>query len=242
LIGRLTRRFNEFLLSTEVRLGIDIEETVETLQNPAPPHPPVTLKLIDLPSRQPERSETGVWIAISAIVMCFAALTSAMIVRQGVSSDWVHFSLPRILYATTAILLGSTLTLMVARHKLSIAATLSRSRADGEQSAYREGITWLHVTLALGGLFVIGQILAWRILAAEGLFLSTNPSSAFFYVLTAGHALHLLGGLVGLIYMLNKLSKTNGTAATTGLPAFCLYWHFMDGLWVYLFVLLLART
>jgi cytochrome c oxidase subunit 3 len=230
-------------LSSEGTLGIDIQEAIQTLQTPAPPSPPVTLKSLDLPGRQPERSETGVWVGMSAIVMCFAAFTSAMIVRQGASADWMHFSLPRMLYATTAILLVSSVTLVLARKKLSLAATLSSSsRGDDAKRAYAEGTTWLYVTLALGGLFVVGQVLAWRVLTAEGLFLSTNPSSAFFYVLTATHALHLLGGLAGLVYMLDKLSKTNGTAQTTGLPAFSLYWHFMDGLWVYLFVLLLART
>lgn len=224
-------------------MGIDIQDAIQALQTPGqPPSPPVTLKSLDLPGRQPERSETGVWVGMSAIVMCFAAFTSAMIVRQGASADWMHFSLPRMLYATTAILLVSSITLVWARRKLALAATLSSSSREDAKRAYAEGITWLYVTLALGGLFVVGQVLAWRVLTAEGLFLSTNPSSAFFYVLTATHAVHLLGGLAGLVYMLRKLSKTNGTARTTGLPAFSLYWHFMDGLWVYLFVLLLART
>jgi cytochrome c oxidase subunit 3 len=222
-------------------LGIDIQEAIQTLQIPSPPSPPVPLASRERPSGQPERSETGVWVGMFAIVMCFAAFTSAMIVRQGVSADWVHFSLPRMLYATTAILLGSSATLALARRKLSLAALLSNASHKDATSFYSEGTTWLYVTLALGGLFVIGQVLAWRILAAQGLFLSTNPSSSFFYVLTATHALHLLGGLAALVYMLHKLSKTNGTAQTTGLPAFSLYWHFMDGLWVYLFVLLLAR-
>jgi cytochrome c oxidase subunit 3 len=229
--------------SIEAPLALEIQEAPGTLQSPAPPSPPVTLNFSDLPPRQqPERSETGMWVGIFAIVMCFAAFTSAMIVRQGASADWMHFPLPPILYATTGILLGSSITLLIARQKLSQATNLWWTGAAGHEAAYNEGIMCLYVTLALGGLFLVGQVLGWRILAAEGIFLSTNPSSAFFYVLTVTHALHLLGGLAGLAYMLRKLSKTNGTAQTTGMPAFSMYWHFMDGLWMYLFVLLLVRT
>jgi cytochrome c oxidase subunit 3 len=103
-------------------------------------------------------------------------------------------------------------------------------------------MNWLYVTLTLGGLFVVGQVLAWRTLAAQDVFLSTNPSSSFYYIFTAMHGLHLLGGIAGLAYVIGKLWRTNGTAQTTGLRAVCLYWHFMDGLWVYLLVLLVART
>jgi cytochrome c oxidase subunit 3 len=100
----------------------------------------------------------------------------------------------------------------------------------------------MYCTLAFGVLFVIGQVLAWRTLAVQGLFLSTNPSSSFFYVFTAMHGAHLLGGIGGLAYMIRKLCKTNGTGQTTGMRALCVYWHFMDGLWIYLFILLMART
>src|SRR6202142_2234175 len=75
---------------------------------------------------RPETSETGVWIGIFAIVMSFAAFTSAMIVRQGASPDWRHFALPRLLYINTAVLLASSFTLGLARRRLvSIAPSLS---------------------------------------------------------------------------------------------------------------------
>ena len=77
------------------------------------------------------------------------------------------------------------------------------------------GTYWMYVTAGLGFAFLLGQILAWRNLAAQGLFLATNPSSSFFYVFTALHGVHLLGGIGGLIYVLRKLVRTNGSADST---------------------------
>jgi cytochrome c oxidase subunit III len=191
---------------------------------------------------RPERSETGVWIGVSAIMMTFAAFTSAMVVRQGASQDWMHFELPRVLYLNTFILLGSSLTLGIARWRFTSLATALASGSSLSKKLYADGIYWLYVTAGLGMLFVGGQLLAWRDLVRQGLLLATNPSSSFFYVFTALHALHLAGGIGGLFYIIRKLGKTNGTARTTGLGAVCVYWHFMDGLWVYLFVLLAMRT
>jgi cytochrome c oxidase subunit III len=81
-------------------------------------------------------------------------------------------------------------------------------------------------------------VLAWRDLAAQGLFLATNPSSAFFYVFTALHALHLLGGLTALGYVLVRLHTSAAWPPAGALDATLLYWHFMDVLWLYLLVVL----
>jgi len=221
-------------------LGIDIQEAVHTAGTTGPPGLSHGSHLYSQTNPRPERSETGVWIGIFAIVMSFAAFTSAMIVRQGATPDWVHFELPRLLYVNTLILLSSSLTLSLASKRLRSVAGFSATAPTGK--AYTEGMIWLAITLGLGGFFVVGQMLAWRVLAAQGFFLSTNPSSSFFYVFTAMHGVHLLGGIAGLAYMIRKLAKTNGTARTTGLPALSVYWHFMDGLWIYLLVLLMVRT
>jgi cytochrome c oxidase subunit 3 len=191
---------------------------------------------------RPERSETGVWIGVSAIMMTFAAFTSAMIVRQGASNDWQHFQLPRILYLNTLIILASSVTLGIGRSRLLTVAAGLEVNTRAAKKFYSEGIYWLYVTAALGVLFVAGQVLAWRNLRAQGLFLATNPSSSFFYVFTALHGLHLLGGIAGLFYMIGKLGRTKGTAQTSGMSGLSVYWHFMDGLWVYLFILLSMRT
>jgi cytochrome c oxidase subunit 3 len=95
---------------------------------------------------------------------------------------------------------------------------------------------WLQITLGLGLLFVLGQYVAWRQLNAQGLYLATNPSSSFFYLLTAVHAIHVLGGLGALLYVISKLNKS--TLRRNTMVATSRYWHFMGVLWVYLIVLL----
>jgi cytochrome c oxidase subunit 3 len=188
-------------------------------------------------------SETGMWVVVAAISMSFAAFTSSMIVRQGSSADWLHFQLPRVLYVNTLILLASSVTLELTRRRvIAIPATLRHSSADA-RSLLSNGIYWLYVTGALGLIFILGQFLAWRNLAAQGLYLATNPSSSFFYVFTALHGAHLLGGIAGLAYVLRKLtgSKADSAMHVRSFGAFSIYWHFMDILWVYLLLLLAMR-
>jgi cytochrome c oxidase subunit 3 len=177
----------------------------------------------------PPPSSTGIWVVLFAITMMFAAFTSALIVRKGSSLDWRTFSLPSILYFNTLLLLASSVTLEVSRRR--VAAFMGGSKSHPESPA-----RWLYITLFLGLLFVAGQYVAWSQLSAQGLYLATNPSSSFFYVLTATHALHVLGGLGGLIYVIRKLSKSALRRNT--LVATARYWHFMDVLWLYLILLL----
>jgi len=185
---------------------------------------------------EPNPAETGVWVAIGTISMSFAALTSAMVVRQSDAPDWRHFQLPPILYFNTLILLISSLTLESARRRVRTAAAPG---ALVESPGRR--LTGVYLTLTLGLLFVVGQVAAWRALAVQGLFLATSPSSAFFYVFTVLHALHVLGGLGGLLYVLHHLRRATGSVPTTALDAATLYWHFMAALWVYLLTLLTIR-
>ncbi len=216
-----------------------------TLENKA------TLSLAVIPSSraplpgiasQAQRSETGMWVGVAAITMCFAAFTSAMIVRQESSTDWQHFQLPHVLYLNTLILLASSVTLEWSRQRIAAISDASQRAPESTTALLASGIYWLYVTAALGFTFVLGQILAWRNLAAQGVFLATNPSSSFFYVFTALHAVHLLGGMGGLFYVLRKLVRSGGSAETSGLSAFSIYWHFMDMLWVYLLLLLAIRV
>ena len=177
----------------------------------------------------PPASSTAIWVVLFAITMMFAAFTSALVVRKGASLDWRHFTLPSILYFNTLLLLASSVTLEVARRR--VATFMGGLRSQAESPA-----RWLYITLSLGLLFVAGQYIAWRQLSAQGLFLATNPSSSFFYVLTAAHALHILGGLGGIVNVIGKLSKSILRRST--LDATARYWHFMDVLWVYLLLLL----
>lgn len=180
----------------------------------------------------PPPSATGIWVALAAIGMTFAAFTSALVVRKGGSLDWRHFTLPSILYFNTMVLLASSVTLEISRRRV---ATFMGGLRIQSASAHR----WLYLTLGLGLLFVAGQYLAWRQLSAQGLYLATNPASSFFYVLTAAHALHVLGGLGGLARVIRKLNRL--TLRRSTLIATSRYWHFMDVLWIYLLWLLWAK-
>lgn len=166
-------------------------------------------------------ARTGVWIGIAAIVLMVAAFTGALVVRR-TQSDWIHFRLPPIIYVNTLVLLVSSATL---------------ERARGGAGAAPQG-RWLSITLGLGALFVVGQVLAWSNLLAQGLFLATSPSSAFFFVLTALHGVHLLGGVAALAYVLGKARHGPGSGAAGALDAAALYWHFLAVLWLYLLLLL----
>jgi len=168
----------------------------------------------------PSAARTGVWVGIAAIAMSFAAYTSALMVRQDGAPDWQHFRLPPILYLNTVVLLASSGTLLLAR---------------------RRGVAWVGLTLGLGLLFLGGQLFAWKQLAAQGLYLSTTPGSSFFYVFTVLHALHLLGGIVALGYIMRRMRAAPEGTPLGALGAVSLYWHFMGVLWLYLLVLLAVR-
>jgi cytochrome c oxidase subunit 3 len=175
--------------------------------------------------RVPQRAYvTGMVIALSGILMFFMALVSAYIVRKGMpNSAWVELNVPRILWLNTFLLIASSFTLTRARGRF----------LANDQAGFRH--SW-GVTTILGVFFLIGQVIAWRQLAAAGLFLSTNPASSFFYVFTAAHGLHLLGGVCALLWI--AFRPTHKLTLGTASEIVSMYWHFMDGLWVFLFLLL----
>lgn len=178
-----------------------------------------------------EPAQTGMWVALGAITMSFAALTSALVVRQGIGS-WGHIALPPVLYFDTLVLLISSVTLEFARGSLT-------RYARGMESRMAVPMRWLAITLSLGLLFVAGQYMAWLRLKSEGLYLATNTNSSFFYVFTGVHAVHVLGGLVGLVYVMSKLHRSVLRRSTFAAAA--QYWHFMDILWLYLLLLLWTK-
>jgi len=178
--------------------------------------------------RVPERTyRLGMWFALTGIVMLFAAFTSALVVRKGMSFDWVRVRVPHVLWFNTLVLLSSSATLELSRRWLSAREA-------------RAFIRWLSATLVLGLGFLAGQIIAWRELAARGVYLASNPGSSFFYVLTAAHGVHLLGGVVALVYVVFRARRIAiGQARRTPLDVTAIYWHFMDALWIYVFFVLL---
>ena len=130
------------------------------------------------------------------------------------------------LWLNTALLLASSATLEWARRRIR----------RGDELGLRRGV---EATAALGLLFAAGQVVAWHQLAAQGISLVTNPHSSFFYVLTATHGLHLLGGIAALAVVAVRTWQHRYTAERHGGVVNCaVYWHFLDLLWLYLFVLL----
>jgi len=179
--------------------------------------------------RVPERTyRLGMWFALTGIVMLFAAFTSALVVRKGMSFDWVPVRVPRILWLNTLVLLASSAALELSQ----------RSLRTGAAKAF---MRWVGAALVLGLGFLAGQFIAWRELAARGIYLASNPGSSFFYVLTAAHGFHLLGGVVALAYVVMRARPIAlGEARRTPVDVTAIYWHFMDALWIYVFFVLLT--
>ena len=183
----------------------------------------------ELPGGQvPQRAYiTGMTMGLGGILMFFMALVSAYIVRKGMpNSGWVALPiLPRILWLNTCLLIASSVTLVRARLRFRAA----------DQAAFRR---WWGAATILGILFLAGQIAAWRELAANGVYLATNASSSFFYLFTAVHGAHLAGGIVALLWVLLRPTRRLTRSTATELAA--MYWHFMDALWVFLFLFLVV--
>ena len=174
----------------------------------------------------PRRYYTGVTLGIVSILMFFMALASAYIVRKGSSGgEWIPFHFPILVWANTAILLASSLTMEIARRHLQAA----------QPRAFRN---WWTITTILGLLFLAGQLIVWRQLVAQGVYVASNPASSFFYIFTGAHAVHILGGVGALLFVLfRKFDRANvSQQAAVGVTSY--YWHFLDALWVFLAVLL----
>ena len=162
--------------------------------------------------------------------MLFTALASAYIVRSASGNDWTPIAMPGVLWLSTAIIVVRSITMEVSRRSLKF------QREQG----YR---LWLVITVVLGLGFMASQLVAWRQLARQGVYVATNPHSSFFYLFTAVHGIHLLGGLLVLSYLLVRTRKRSETVAgelrrVGTADGATIYWHFMDGLWICLFLLL----
>ena len=172
------------------------------------------------------KGQIGVWILLTAVIMLFAGLSSAYIVLRGVPA-WQRIELPWLLWPNTAILLLSSIAIDISRRAL---------RRNDLQSMKR----WLATGGVLGLAFLIGQLAAWRQLVDAGVYLPSTLQSGFFYILTGLHGLHLLGGVVALGLVLWKAVKDRLSVFNYEPLKLCaLYWHVMDALWIYLFLLLL---
>jgi len=177
------------------------------------------------PQPSPRRYFMGMTLGIISILMFFMVLASAFLVLRRTGGNWVPVHIPPILWINTAVLLLSSFSLELARRRLS----------DADLGGFRA--LWTGTTL-LGLLFVAGQVVAWRQLFSQGIFVASNPGSSFFYVFTGLHGVHLLGGVCALLFV--ALRNFDRAKVTRPVAAEIVghYWHFMDGLWVFLLVLL----
>jgi cytochrome c oxidase subunit 3 len=171
------------------------------------------------------RYQTAILLGMVSICMFFMALSAAFLVRK-TGKDWVNFKLPSIIWVNTIVLLTSSLTIDLARRRLAL------NDLVGFKTMWR-------ATTALGVAFVVGQVVAWRDLVQIGFYVGSNPSSSFFYVFTAAHAAHLIGGILALFYVLFRdFRKTARLSLPVAAEVTSYYWHFMDGLWLFLVALL----
>jgi cytochrome c oxidase subunit 3 len=129
---------------------------------------------------------------------------------------------PGLLWVNTAVLIVSSVVLHRARRALR-----ARNRSQFN--------LWWTAATVLGGVFLVGQAIVWNQLRDAGVYVATNPSSSFFYVLTFVHALHLIGGMTALIYVDVQAWRLQlGPAKRTTIDISAIFWHYLDALWLLL--------
>ncbi len=166
------------------------------------------------------------WLAMATMVMLFAGLTSGLVVRQA-EGNWITIVFPTPFYFSTAFILLSSLTMGMA---------ISAVKKNNFSSVK----TWLIVTLGLGLAFVFSQFLGYNALVHQGVFFTGGTASAsFFYAITALHLAHMAGGILALMFTSGKsiMEKYNSTNYL-GMQLCSTFWHFLGGLWIYLFLFL----
>ena len=172
------------------------------------------------------KGRLGMWLLLTGVTMLFAGLSSAYIITSS-APWWQAITLPSLLWANTFVLLASSATIERTRHRIQL----------DDQNGAR---TWIALTGVLGLAFLIGQLVAWQQLVDAGVYLPSTLHSSFFYILTGLHGLHLLGGVSALGYVWVQIFRNRYSAqAHEPVSLTAMYWHFMDGLWVCVFLLLI---
>jgi len=166
------------------------------------------------------------WVAIGGIVMMFAGLTSAYIVKKNQSS-WLQFDLPIQFYYSTAVIVLSSIAMFLS----------ARAIKAGKMGQYKAMIS---VTAVLGITFLLMQYLGFKDLQARNITLvgaRSNSAASFLFVITFLHMLHVLGGVIALtLYRVKANSKKTTESKVVAVEILSTYWHFVDLLWIYLFL------
>lgn len=202
--------------------------------------------------RRLHRARLGLLLALGSICVLFVTMTVVFLLfRHGtVTFDsysgsyvrrWVPIALPlRLLLLNTAVLLLSSFTIEMARRSVAREMILAPVRSIPGIALDKEiGVPWLGITVALGMLFLGGQWAAWMALEARGFHMFSGVPSPFFFILTGAHAAHLCGGLFVLLYAgVISLVHRRIEHRRIVIEVAAWYWHFMGGLWIYIFALL----
>ena len=167
------------------------------------------------------------WVAMGSIVMMFAGLTSAFIVSKS-RVDWLNnFQLPTAFYFSTAVILACSVTFHLAKKAI-------------QQDNRSKTTAMLLATLVLGVVFVISQFAGFGQIIESGYYMTGEGSSitvTFLYIIAFMHLLHLAGGIISLLIIIyNHFKQKYNSAQTLGIELGAMYWHFLDLLWVLLFL------
>ena len=170
----------------------------------------------------------ALWLFMVTVVMIFAALTSAYIVRQA-EGNWLEYELPEIFWTTSIIVVLSSISLQWSY-----------------LSAKKDNFTSLRIgmilTVILGVAFLVGQWYSWVALVDRDVFFVGNPAGSFLYVFTGLHAVHLISGVIFLIIVLISAFRLKVHSKSLDVMEMATtYWHFLGGLWLYLFMFLLLN-
>lgn len=178
-----------------------------------------------------DKFRIAMWFLLLVVLMTFGGLISAYVViaTNGVM-EWNPFDLPKQVWVSTFLILASSITYKIAQTALN---------RENQPKAKK----WFLATTVFGGMFIASQLLAWFALVQRGVYVASNPYAGFFYILTAVHVVHVIGGIIALGFIVlriwqetsspEELIKRKQVSNAVGW-----YWHFMDGLWLVLLALL----
>jgi len=166
------------------------------------------------------------WVGLGSVIMMFAGLTSAYIVKRD-QPNWITFKMPITFWYSTAAILLSSLTIQISQVSFK----------NREMGKYRRMLT---LTAVLGILFIVLQLIGFSQLWKTGVQLRGAGAGQFLYIIFGLHGIHVIGGIVALLSMFIKaFSKHTRNYNHVPIEIVSTYWHFVDILWVYLFVFFL---
>lgn len=180
----------------------------------------------ELKTAQRKSAKPMLWVSMISMVMLFAGLTSAYVVSMK-RGDWVTFNLPNAFYISTVLIIISSITLFFSEKLL-------------KQNKLKPSLLLLIITFLLGIGFIIYQYEGFNELKANGLYFTGTKSvvsSSFLIIITLVHVLHLMGGIITLfVVTFNHATKKYSPKDTLGFELGAIFWHFVDILWIYLFL------